>query len=214
MADTQPVRRSGRARTAVTSYADEQAQQDTMSAPPAKRRKAAAEASQLQEEDELMGDVTIKSEHTQFDEQKLPSKTAKRVKLEPNDDEYTDAAVAKTEDGDDFQPEPKPKKTRKKAAKKVKAIGKLDSEGVMRLDTTEPRPPGERKPPRVCVSTQPSHDLLARGNHHASTLSHQSRERMASLSILLRSWRRTSRTALSAKCPRSSAWLQVSRRFG
>lgn len=149
MADTQPVRRSGRARTAVTSYADEQAQQDTMSAPPAKRRKAAAEASQLQEEDELMGDVTIKSEHTQFDEQKLPSKTAKRVKLEPNDDEYTDAAVAKTEDGDDFQPEPKPKKTRKKAAKKVKAIGKLDSEGVMRLDTTEPRPPGERKPPRV-----------------------------------------------------------------
>ena len=149
MADTQPVRRSGRARTAVTSYADEQAQQDTMSAPPAKRRKAAAEASQLQEEDELMGDVTIKSEHTQFDEQKLPSKTAKRVKLEPNDDEYTDAAVAKTEDGDDFQPEPKPKKTRKKAAKKVKAIGKLDSEGVMRLDTTEPRPPGERKPQRV-----------------------------------------------------------------
>ena len=149
MADTQPVRRSVRARTAVTSYADEHAQQDAMSAPPAKRRKAAGKTAQLQPKAELMGDVAIKSEHEQFDEQKLSLKTTKRVKSEPNDDEYTDAAAVKAEDGDDLQPEPKPKKTRKKAAKKVKAIGKLDSEGVMRLDTTEPRPPGEKKPPRV-----------------------------------------------------------------
>ena len=152
MADTPLVRRSGRTRTAVTSYADEQAQQDAMSAPPAKRKKTAGKPSQLQPKDEMMGDVAIKSEYTQSDEQKPLLNKTKRIKSEPNDDEYTDAAAFKTdpaEDGDDFHPEPKPKKSRKKAAKKVKAIGKLDSEGVMRLDTTEPRPPGERKPPRV-----------------------------------------------------------------
>lgn len=97
-----------------------------------------------------MGDVAIKSE---YDESKPLLNKNKRIKSEPNDDEYTDAAAFKTElaeHGDDFQPEPEPKnKGKKKAAKKVKAIGKLDSEGVMRLDTTEPRPPGEKRPPRV-----------------------------------------------------------------
>jgi hypothetical protein len=58
-----------------------------------------------------------------------------------------DAAAVKIEDGDDS----KPNKTRKKAAKKVKAVGKLDSEGVMCLDTTEP---GEKKPPRVYKTTK------------------------------------------------------------
>jgi hypothetical protein len=153
MADAPLVRRSGRTRAAVTSYADEQAQQDATSAPPAKRKKTAGKTSQLQPKDELMGDIAIKSEYSQSDEQKPLLKTTKRIKSQPNDDEYTDATAIKNEpaeDGDDFQPEPK-KKGRKKATKKVKAIGKLDSEGVMRLDldTAGPRPPGEKKPPRV-----------------------------------------------------------------
>ena len=113
MADTPLVRRSGRTRTAVTSYADEQAQQDAMSAPPAKRKKTAGKPSQLQPKDEMMGDVAIKSEYAQSDEQKPLLNKTKRIKSEPNDDEYTDAAAFKTdpaEDGDDFHPEPKPKK--------------------------------------------------------------------------------------------------------
>jgi hypothetical protein len=150
MSDTPLVRRSGRARTTVTSYADEQAQETTTSAPPAKRKKASGKTSQLQPKDELMGDVAIKSEYTQSDEQKPFLNKTKRVKSQPNDDEWTDAAAIKAEqldDGEDFQPAPK--KKGKKSAKKVKAIGKLDSDGVMRLDTTERRPPGEKKPARV-----------------------------------------------------------------
>lgn len=145
MADEPLVRRSGRARKTVTSYAEEQAQDSTTSAPPAKRKKTSGEASK----DELMrGYAVTKSESTQIDEQNLPHYKTKRVKVQPNDD-WTDAAAVKAdpeEDGGDFQPAPK---KRKKSTKRAKAIGKLDSEGVMRLDTTQPRPPGERIPPRV-----------------------------------------------------------------
>jgi hypothetical protein len=177
MADAPVVRRSGRARTAVTSYADEQAQQDAMSAPPAKRRKAAGKTSQLQPKDELMGDVAIESE---YDESKPLLNKNKRIKSEPNDDEYTDAAAFKTElaeDGDDFEPEPEPKKKeRKKAAKKVKAIGKLDSEGVMRLDTTEPRPPGEKRPPRV-YAVPPKQDASGKPSNLAAILAENFEQR-------------------------------------
>jgi hypothetical protein len=68
MADSPLVRRSGRTRAAVTSYADEQAQQDATSAPPAKRKKTAGKTSQLQPKDGPMGDVAIKLEYTQSDE--------------------------------------------------------------------------------------------------------------------------------------------------
>lgn len=45
---------------------------------------------------------------------------------------------------------------RKGEKKRTVPIGKLDSEGAMRLDTTEPRPKGERKPVRVYeIPTKP-----------------------------------------------------------
>jgi len=182
MSDAPPVRRSGRARTTVTSYADEQAQETNTSAPPAKRKKASGKSSQRQPKDELTEDVAIKSEYMQSDEQKPILSKNKRFKSEPNDDEYTDAPAVKTEpaeDGDDFQPEPKskPKKGRKKAAKKVKAIGKLDSEGVMRLDTTEPRPPGERRPPRVYEVPPRNHGAKGKGINLAAILAENFEER-------------------------------------
>jgi len=119
-----------------------------MSALPAKRKKTASK--KPQPKDEMTGEVAVKSEYTHVDEQQSLPSTTRKVKSQPNDDEWTDATGIKAEppeDGDDFQPAPK--KKAKKSTKKVKAIGKLDAEGVMRLDTTAPRPPGEKIPPRV-----------------------------------------------------------------
>jgi len=141
MVDTPVVRRSGRTRTAVTSYADEQAQATAMSAPPAKRKKTAGKTARLLPKDEMPEEAAIKSQP---------------------DDEWTDTAIVKAEpleDEDDFQPAPK--KKAKKSTKKVKAIGKLDAEGVMRLDTTMQRPKGEKMPPRVYEV--PPRDKAAKG---------------------------------------------------
>jgi hypothetical protein len=123
MAKTQGNRRSGRIRKAVSTYAEEQAEQAEQTAPPAKRKKPAAA------------------------DEETPRKVTKKAKSQSNDEVAEDppAVTEPSQDDQDFKP--KTKKSRKKRA--VPAIGKLDSEGVMRLDVTEPRPPGEKRPPKV-----------------------------------------------------------------
>lgn len=152
MADTQGARRSGRARHQTKSYAEEQAEeQSTTTSPPAKRKRAAAKTSKAKQSKDAPGDDTMfKSEAADADTEKPLRKKAKAkaAKSQQANDE-ADLPALKIEDPeDDGDFKPAPKKT-KKASKRVKEIGKLDSEGVMRLDTTEKRPPGEKRPPRV-----------------------------------------------------------------
>lgn len=137
MAETQGTRRSGRARKAVITYAEEQAeQQSTDAAAPVKRKKPATKAS------------TSKSKGASTDsangeEPESPRKMTK--KSQPTGEEDNTAPdLDALQDDEDFKPAPK--KVRKK---RTVPIGKLDSEGVMRLDTTEQRPRGERKPAQV-----------------------------------------------------------------
>lgn len=147
MADTQGARRSGRTRHQTKSYAEEQA---TATAPPAKRKRAAPKTSKTKRSKDAPGDDGLfNAEAVDADTEKPREKAkAKAVKPVQADDE-ADLPGLKAEDPeDDGEFKPVPKKT-KKANKRVKEIGKLDSQGVMRLDTTEKRPPGEKRPPRV-----------------------------------------------------------------
>lgn len=127
MADTQNTRRSGRTRKGVTTYADEQTEQQLIvKAMPAKRKNASADAA----------------------EESRPAKRTKRSKAQPNDEWDVTTAMEEQPPSDDeaFTP---PKKTKKSTTKRKKAIGKVDARGIMRLDVTAKRPPGERKPPQV-----------------------------------------------------------------
>jgi hypothetical protein len=120
MAKTQGNRRSGRIRKVVNIYDEEQAEQ---TAPPAKHKKPAAE------------------------DDETPRKVTKKAKSQLNDEVAEDLPADNEPPQDDQDFKPKPKKARKKRA--VPAVGKLDSEGVMRLDVTEKRPIGEKRPPNV-----------------------------------------------------------------
>ena len=151
MAETQGTRRSGRARKTVTTYAEEQAeQQSTDPAAPVKRKKPAAKAAKSNSKGASADAASRKLESAHGAETEPPHKKTKKAR--PTDDE--DGTVpdhnALQDDGDS---KPAPKKARKK---RTVAIGKLDSEGVMRLDTTEPRPRGEKKPAQVyAISAKP-----------------------------------------------------------
>ncbi|KAM0715668.1 hypothetical protein Q7P37_009166 [Cladosporium fusiforme] len=129
MAETQITRRSARTRKPVTTFAEEQAVQQAITvAPPAKRKKVSADV----------------------EEDNPPAKKTKPSRVLPKQEfEYTAPIVAEPDANDeDFKSPPK-KKTKKTTTKGKKAIGKVDSKGVMRLIVTTKRPPGERKPPQV-----------------------------------------------------------------
>jgi hypothetical protein len=144
MAETQGTRRSGRVRKAVNTCADEQAgQQSTATAAPVKRKKPAIKAAKTKSKAASTASTSLKPDPADGEEPEPPRKKIK--KEQPTGEEDSAAADFNTpQDDDDF--EPAPKKARKK---RTIPIGKLDSEGVMRLDTTEPRPKGERKPAQV-----------------------------------------------------------------
>lgn len=115
MAETQVLRRSGRERNAVKSYADEQAEEERTTQPPPTKRKA----------------TVAKAEST-----------GRAIKKSPK-------ASVKDEQLLDFE-EPEPPKKRSKAAiKREQAAGKVGSDGIRRLVTTERRPPGERQLPQI-----------------------------------------------------------------
>lgn len=147
MAETQGTRRSGRARKAVTTYAEEQAeQQSTVAAGPAKRKKPAGKAvnSKFKGAAADTADiVSLKPDPADGDE---PEPLRKKIKKEQptGEEDNTAPYLDAPQDDEDFKPAPM--KARKK---RTVPIGKLDSEGVMRLDTTEQRPKGERKPAQV-----------------------------------------------------------------
>ena len=146
MADTQGIRRSGRARKAVSNYAAEQAkQQSTEASAPAKRKKPAAKAAKPKSKGAPTDSASPKPDPGDGDGED-PEPPRKRIKKEQPTGEEDSIAQDPDAPQDDEDFRPAPKKARKK---RVVPIGKLDSEGVMRLDTTEPRPKGERKPGRV-----------------------------------------------------------------
>lgn len=146
MADTQGTRRSGRARKAVNTYADEQAeQQSTEAAAPVKRKKPAAKGTKSKRKNTSADDASSKPNSADADEQDPPRKKTKKAKSVAEEAGSPALDVEPYQDDDDFKPAPKKARKKKAAA----ATGKLDSEGVMRLDTTEQRPVGEKKPPRV-----------------------------------------------------------------
>jgi hypothetical protein len=156
MAKTQGNRRSGRIRKVVNNYAEEQAKH---AAAPAKRKQPATEDEETprkvtkkaksESSDELARDLPTGTEPPQDDEdfKPKPKKARKKAKSQSNDEAAKDlpADTDPLQDDEDFKS--KPKKARKKRA--APAIGKLDSEGVMRLDVAEMRPPGEKRPPKV-----------------------------------------------------------------
>jgi hypothetical protein len=156
MAKTQGNRRSGRIRKVVNTYAEEEAEQI---APTAKRKQPATEdeetprkvnkKSKSELNDEMARDLPTDTEPPQDDEdfKPKPKKARKKAQSQSNEEAANDlpADIEPLQYDEDFKP--KPKEARKKRA--VPAIGKLDSEGVMRLDVTEMRPPGEKRPPKV-----------------------------------------------------------------
>jgi hypothetical protein len=144
MADTQGTRRSGRARKAVTTYAEEQAeQQSTAAAAPVKRKKPAVKAAKPKSKAASTDAASPKPGPAGGEEPESPRKKIKKEQPTGEDDSAAPGPDAPQGD-EDFKPAPK--KARKK---RTNPIGKLDSEGVLRLDTTEPRPKGERKPAQV-----------------------------------------------------------------
>lgn len=144
MAESQGIRRSGRARKVVNTYAEEQAeQQSTAAAAPVKRKKPGTEAIKIESKSMSEDVASTKLDSINEDQPEPSRKKTKKVQssgvaksLAPNLDA--------SQDDEDFKPAPK--KSRKK---RTVPIGKLDSEGVMRLDTTEKRPAGEKKPAQV-----------------------------------------------------------------
>lgn len=147
MAETQGTRRSGRARKAVTTYAEEQAeQQSTGVAVSVKRKKPAANAAKAaksKSEGASADSASVKPESAHGEEPEPPRKKTKKAHP-TNDEDGTAPDHDAPQDDGGFEPAPK-----KAIKKRTVAIGKLDSEGVMRLDTTEPRPKGEKKPAQV-----------------------------------------------------------------
>ena len=144
MAETQGTRRSGRIRKTVNTYADEQAeQQSPATAAPMKRKKPAAKAAKTKSRAASTDSALLKPETADGEE---PEPPRKKIKKEQPTGEEDSAAPDPDAPQDDEDFKPAPKKARKK---RTVPIGKLDSEGVMRLDTTEPRPKGERKPAQV-----------------------------------------------------------------
>jgi len=145
MAETQGTRRSGRARKAVTTYAEEQAEQQSAAnaAAPVKRKKPAAKASKSKSKGASTDSALNKPDSAEGEELVPPRKKAKKSQS-IDEEEHAAQDFDLSQDEEEFKPAPK--KARKK---RTVPIDKLDSEGVMRLDTTEPRPKGERKPARV-----------------------------------------------------------------
>lgn len=139
----QGIRKSTRARKAVTTYAEEQADaQLAGSIAPAKCKQPAskkAKSAQNAAQDTHTDDVLTAS----VDEEEPPRKKGKEATTQPTNN-TTDELEPQPLD-EEFKPAPKKAKKKKRAA----PIGKLDSEGVMRLDVTDKRPKGEKKPPRV-----------------------------------------------------------------
>lgn len=148
MPESQGTRRSGRIRNAVSTYAEEQAaeQRTTETAPLPKRKKATTKAAKPKPEQLTTDDATTKPDSMDAGDQEPPRKKSKKAKSQPDGEVAKGPATDAETPQDDEDFKPAPKKARKK---RTVPIGKLDSEGVMRLDTTEQRPKGERKPARV-----------------------------------------------------------------
>jgi hypothetical protein len=135
MTETPGARRSGRARKAVTTYAEEQAEEQAIAATaPTKRKKATVKAA-------ISTDVALSKRDND-----VPEPPRKITKTLQPDDEANSAGPDLDAPRDDEDFKPAPKKAKKK---RTVPIGKLDSDGIMRLDTTEKRPVGERKPAQV-----------------------------------------------------------------
>jgi hypothetical protein len=146
MVDTQGTRRSGRARKTVTTYAEQQAKQQSADAATlVKRKKPAIKAAKSNSKGAPTDPASLKSGPGDGEDLEPPRKKIKKEQPTGEEDNTAqDFDFEASQDDEDFKPAPK--KARKK---RTVPIGKLDSEGVMRLDTTEPRPKGERKPARV-----------------------------------------------------------------
>lgn len=144
MAETQGTRRSGRARKAVTTYAEEQAEQkSTDVVAPLKRKKPAAKATTSKSKGASTDSALPKPDSAYGEEPEPPRKKTKKAQP-TGEEENTAPDLDALQDDEDFKPAPK-----KARDKRTVPIDKLDSEGVMRLDTTEQRPKGERKPAQV-----------------------------------------------------------------
>lgn len=155
MADTQTTRRSGRTRKRVTTYAEEQTeQQPIVKTMPAKRKKASGDA----------------------EGESRPAKKTKRSKAQAND-VYDDATAVQEQPPADDEAFAPPKKTKKSTTKRKKAIGKVDARGIMRLDVMAKRPPGERKPPQVWEVPERNNAMKGKSINLAALLAESFEER-------------------------------------
>jgi hypothetical protein len=144
MTEMQGTRRMGRARKAVSTYAEEHAEEQAAAvAVPARRKQPAVKAVTSQSKSAPTDVASSKSGPAYGQD---PEPPRKKTKKSQSHDEAKSPAPDPDAPQDDEDFKPAPKKVRKK---RTVPIGKLDSEGVMRLDTTEKRPLGERKPARV-----------------------------------------------------------------
>lgn len=133
MAQPEGVRRTGRARKGVHSYAEEPAEQTTCAT--------------NQESDGAMDNViTIKSDSPEAQKHVPPVENTRKRKKASNSDPAT-WTLEQGQDNAEFSPPPKKKS--KKSTEASKAPGKIDFEGIMRLNSAMKRPPGEKRPPQV-----------------------------------------------------------------
>lgn len=145
MAETLGTRKSGRARKAAQTYADEQADEQPVGsvAPPKRKKSKGAKGAKDAPQNVAADDTSTKPESADADEPEPPRKKSKKAAAQAANGPATDTEPQQVDE--EFKPAPKKARKKKRAA----AIGKLDSEGVMRLDVSDKRPPGEKKPPRV-----------------------------------------------------------------
>lgn len=147
MAEMQGTRKSGRARKAVNTYAEEQADEQLAEsvAPPKRKKSTSTRAKSAKDVAQNMSadDSTTKPDAADADAPEPPRKKSKKASTQAANGPATDSEPQ--QDDEEFKPAPKKARKKKRAA----PIGKPDSEGVMRLDVSDKRPPGEKKPPRV-----------------------------------------------------------------
>lgn len=86
-------------------------------------------------------------------EEPPPKRKKKTAKSAPTEEvSHLDAQLpsdAHDRTSSDVEEYEAPKKRAKKSRKKSKLLGKVDANGIRRLETTEKRPPGERRPPQI-----------------------------------------------------------------
>lgn len=140
---TQGTRKSTRARKAVTTYAEEQVDaQLAESIAPSKRKQSASKKAKGAK-DAAQGMHMDNNLTVNADEQEPSRKKSKKATTQPTDGAANEPEPQQVDE--EFKPATKKAKKKKRAA----PIGKLDSDGVMRLDVTDKRPKGEKKPARV-----------------------------------------------------------------